>query len=114
MDLSNCVSFLRDTKSIGDLSELIVATALARKGYVVSKPIGENSRYDLIIEGDNGLARVQVKTGHLRNGAILFNAYSSHYHRRGGGCKSYVRQVDFFAVYCAALGTVHLVPIDHT
>jgi PD-(D/E)XK endonuclease len=44
------VSFLRDTKSIGELSELIVAAALARAGYLVSMPVGENARYDLIVD----------------------------------------------------------------
>ncbi|MBV9700763.1 MAG: hypothetical protein JO078_11650 [Candidatus Eremiobacteraeota bacterium] len=114
MSLTNCISFLRDTKSIGELSELIVATALARKGYLVAKPIGENARYDLIIDLDEKLSRVQVKTGRLRNGAILFNTYSSHYHRKGGVCKSYVDQIDFFGVYCPQLCSVYLIPLSDT
>jgi hypothetical protein len=71
--LTNRVSFLRDTKSIGDLSEMAVALALARTGYLVSRPVGENRRYDLIIDKGGVLSRVQVKTGRLRNGAIVFH-----------------------------------------
>jgi len=40
----------RNTKKIGDLSELEVAIALARAGYIVSKPLGDSHRYDLIID----------------------------------------------------------------
>jgi hypothetical protein len=108
------VSFLRDTKSVGELSELIVATALSRAGYLISFPIGENSRYDMIIDKDGKLSRVQVKTGRIRNGAILFNTYSSHYHRKGGACKSYTDQIDFFGVCCHELKSVYLIPIADT
>lgn len=112
--MNNIVSFLRDTKSIGELSELIVALSLSRVGYLVSKPFGENARYDLVIDKDGKLSRVQVKTGRLRNGAILFNTYSSHYHRHGGSCKPYTSEVDFFGVYCPQLRSVYLIPIEDT
>lgn len=112
--MNNIVSFLRDTKSIGELSELIVAFALSRAGYFVSKPFGENTRYDLVIDKDGTLSRVQVKTGRLRNGAILFNTYSSHYHRHGGSCKPYTNDIDFFGVYCPQLRSVYLIPIEDT
>jgi len=41
----------------------MVMAALARAGYFVAVPLGDNSRYDLIAERDNKLLRVQVKTG---------------------------------------------------
>ena len=72
--MNNVVSFLRDTKSIGELSELIVAAELGRAGYHVSLPLGESKRYDLIVDDGESLFRVQVKTGRLRNGAILFGS----------------------------------------
>ena len=105
------VSFLRDTKSIGGLSELIVATALSRAGYLISLPIGENSRYDMIIDKDGKLSRVQVKTGRLRNGAILFNCYSVHA-RADGRLRTYRGSIDFFGVYCPDVDGVYLVPVN--
>jgi hypothetical protein len=107
------ISFLRDTKSIGELSELLVALALGRLGYYVSKPLGENARYDLVIDKDGKLSRVQVKTGRLRNGTIVFHTYSSHAHR-GGSCKPYTNQIEFFGVYCPELHSVYLIPIEDT
>ncbi|MBV8068142.1 MAG: hypothetical protein JO113_09195 [Candidatus Eremiobacteraeota bacterium] len=105
---------MRDTKSVGELSELIVALALTRVGYVIAKPLGENARYDLVIDRDGRLSRVQVKTGRLRNGAILFNTYSSHTHRKGVACRPYTNEIDFFGVYCPELGSVYLIPIADT
>jgi hypothetical protein len=72
----------RNTKAIGNFSEIMVMEALARAGYFVAVPLGDNSRYDLIAERDNKLLRVQVKSGRLRKGAILFACYSSHAHRK--------------------------------
>jgi hypothetical protein len=110
----SAVSFLRDTKSVGDLSELIVALELARAGYSVSMPLGENRRYDLIIDDGDRLSRVQVKTGRLRNGVILFNTYSSHCHRKGVACRPYTDQIDSFGIYCPDVSSVYLVPIADT
>jgi hypothetical protein len=78
----------RNTKAIGDLSELEVAIALARAGYIVSKPLGDSHRYDLVIDDGETLSRVQVKTGRLNLGAIRVSCCSSHRHR-GGTSRSY-------------------------
>jgi hypothetical protein len=67
------VSFLRDTKSKGIISELSVMVALAKAGYRLLLPYGENCRYDVAIEKDGVFKRVQIKTGRLRSGAVLFN-----------------------------------------
>ncbi|HEY4433318.1 MAG TPA: group I intron-associated PD-(D/E)XK endonuclease, partial [Candidatus Cybelea sp.] len=68
----------RNTKAVGDLSEAVVLAELIQAGYKVSLPFGEGQRYDLILDNEGVLSRVQVKTGRLRNGAILFNCYSVH------------------------------------
>jgi hypothetical protein len=64
----------RDTKSTGDRSEIEVTCALVRAGYDVFTPlVGENCRYDLIVDDGDRLLKVQIKTGRLRKGAIAFN-----------------------------------------
>lgn len=84
---------------------------LVRAGYLVSIPFGEDHRYDVVIEKDRTFASVQVKTGRLRNGVILFNCYSSHSHRGGAVCRPYTDDVDFFGVYCHELDSTYLIPI---
>jgi hypothetical protein len=100
----------RNTKKIGDLSELEVALALARAGYIVSKPLGDSHRYDLIIDDGQTLSRVQVKTGRLTDqGAIRVSCCSSHAHR-GGTTRPYRGEIEYIGVFCPQTGEAYLVP----
>jgi hypothetical protein len=99
----------RNTKAIGDVSELEVALALARSGYIVSKPLGDSHRYDLIIDDGETLSRVQVKTGRLNLCSIRVSCCSSHRHR-GGTSRSYRGQIEFIGVFCPQTGDSYLVP----
>ncbi len=102
----------RDTKSKGDMSELRVAIALTNAGYAVSKPFGENQRYDLIADDGDRLHRVQVKTGRVRRGVVKFSCSSTHGHRRTGNLatRPYTGQIEFLAVYCPESGKVYVIP----
>jgi hypothetical protein len=102
----------RDTKSKGDISELVVAVALTKAGYAVSKPLGENQRYDLIADDGDRLHRVQVKTGRVRNGVVKFSCCSTHGHRRTGNLatRPYTGQIELLAVYCPESGKVYVIP----
>lgn len=100
----------RDTKSVGDRSEIEVMAALIRHGYLISIPYGENHRYDLLADDGASISRIQVKTGRLLpSGVITFNCYSSHLHR-GGPCRSYIGEVEYVAVYCPQVDKVYLIP----
>jgi Holliday junction resolvase-like predicted endonuclease len=48
-------------KQKGDLAEMLVAADLVRRGYKVALPFGEDWDYDLIVDRDGRLERVQVK-----------------------------------------------------
>jgi hypothetical protein len=101
----------RNTKLKGDISELRVAVALTEAGYAVSKPLGENQRYDLIADDGKRLLRIQVKTGRLRGAVIVYSCCSSHGHRsKTIWSKPYFGQIDFLAVYCAGTGKVYMIP----
>jgi hypothetical protein len=100
-------------KDIGDRSQLAITLVLKHAGYGVLLPIGENTRYDLAIEDHGSLYLVQCKTGHLKNGAVMFRTASSYYHHPHPRtpAKHYRGQIDFFGVYCVETGAVYLVPI---
>jgi hypothetical protein len=102
----------RNTKKIGDISETMVLAAFVRAGYKVSIPFGEDNRYDFIIDRDGILSRVQVKTGRLRKGVVLFNCYSSHTHRKGIACRPYTGEIEYFAVYCPDTNETYLLRSD--
>ena len=102
----------RNTKAVGDLSEVMVIAALVSHGYLVSIPFGENHRYDVIADDGTRLLRIQVKTGRRRGGIITFRCNSSHQHRRSGPTASrpYFGEVEYIAVFCPETGKVYLVP----
>jgi hypothetical protein len=100
----------RNTKLVGDTSELRVLAALVEAGYRVWLPFGENHRADIVMEDDaRRLYRVQVKTGRLRGGVIAYSCSSSHAHRNGG-TRPYFGEIDYLAVYCPQTKKVYLLP----
>jgi len=105
---------MKHPKDIGDRTTLAVMTALHAAGFGVLLPFGENSRYDLAIDDGSRLARVQCKTGRLRNGAVWFNACSTyaHHHSATAQTRPYFGEVDFFAIHCGETGSVYLIPIE--
>lgn len=101
----------RNPKAVGELSEAAVVHHLVRAGYELARPLGDNQRYDLLIEEPDRFLRVQVKTGRLhRTGAVVFATCSSQVHR-GRGKLSYRGQCELFAVYCPELDESYLVPV---
>jgi hypothetical protein len=99
-----------NTKSVGEVSEAIVLAELAKKGYAVSTPFGNNQRYDFIVDDGKTLARVQVKTGNLVNGCISFATCSKNGFT--GERKDYSGQIEFFLVYSPDTKEVYKVPVS--
>lgn len=101
-------------KTVGDRSQLAIIVALDRIGYPVLIPLGENTRYDLVIDEGTRLARVQCKTGRLRAGAVRFKACSSYAHHPNPKIpkRDYVDEIEYFGVYCVETGGVYLIPIE--
>jgi hypothetical protein len=101
----------KDTTTRGELSELEVAMALARTGRRILRPMSSGLRYDLAIDnGDGTVARIQCKTGILRDGVISFNVASMDGRRPYG--VPYLGQIEAFGVFCPQNRKVYLVPID--
>ena len=101
-------------KTTGDTTVLAVMHALQITGYDILLPFGENTRYDLVIDNGERLARVQCKTGRLRGGAVRFPACSSYAHHPNPKLirRDYIGEIDYFGVYCPETGGVYLVPIE--
>jgi hypothetical protein len=99
-----------NTKTAGDISEAFIAAHLLEQGHAVLKPLGDNLRYDLVIDRGNGFERIQVKTGRIDRGAIEFKTASSYAHR-GGKKVGYVGQIEAFAVWEPLSRKAYMVPI---
>jgi len=68
----------------GEKSELAVASELMMKGYGVSFPFGHNHQYDLIVDRNGSLFRIQVKTAKRESGNRYYiqadaNSYDKSY-----------------------------------
>ena len=101
-------------KDIGDRSALAIAIALQDIGHAVYLPFGENTRADFVIDDGTRLARVQCKTGRLRNGVVQFKTCSSYAHHSNPAsvARDYLGQIEYFAVYCPETGGIYLIPIE--
>ena len=89
--------------NLGEYSESLFTTRCIEMGYIVSKPFSHYTRYDLIVDVDNSLHRVQVKsTGYLR--------------KRDNQCHvkiDYTKdEVDWFAIYFKKLESWYVLPIE--
>lgn len=56
-----------NSKKQGDIGEARAVYEYTRLGYTVCTPHGDSARYDLIIEKDGVISRVQVKTSTAMN-----------------------------------------------
>ena len=84
--------------SRGNLSESKVLTKYIETRFVVSVPFGLCGSYDLIVDTGSRLLKVQVKTGRLRNGYVIFPIQRFSGHQKGRRYDP--TEFDLFAVYC--------------
>jgi hypothetical protein len=99
---------------VGQRSETAILAAFVDHGFQVWLPWGTNQRYDMVLEVRDRFLRVQCKTGRLRNGAIEFRPQSTRSNTRQVYNRSYIGEVEYFAVYCPATHGVYVVPCDET
>ena len=90
------------TKIKGLVTELQCQTYFTNLGYNVSIPLGEDCRYDMIVDFDGILQRIQVKTCHLKeNGSgIEFSTRSIRSNTQENKQRLYSKtEIDYFATY---------------
>jgi len=71
-----------DTKLKADIAESAVVTALLKKGFKVLKPIGDRLPYDLAVDIDGKLLRIQVKSAWYYNGSYTVDSRRTKTNRR--------------------------------
>lgn len=104
--LSMCYNVrVMHTVKRGDITVLRITVALLEQGEIVLRPVSEESRYDIALDRNGTLYRIQCKTGKLLDSCVRFSACSSN-------SRDYVGQIDAFGVYCPQNDKVYLVPIE--
>lgn len=100
------------TQQKGTSTEIFVAAYLLNLGYNVSQPFCQDSKYDLIVDVNNKLLRLQVKTSRLtNNNSIEFNCRSTTKNSKTNKSRRYEdNEIDYFATFWN--NQVYLVPIQ--
>jgi hypothetical protein len=103
------LTYVRDTSAIGNRTLGVVLSTLLQAGRRPLLPFGDGHPYDLAVDQDGELRRVQCKTGRLVRGAVVFatTRYTGRKHRT-----YQEHEIDYFGVYCPDTDAVYLVPIE--
>jgi len=89
--------------NLGEYSESLFTTRCIEMGYIVSKPFSHYTRYDLVIDVNNSLHRVQVKsTEYLRNKDNQCNVKIDY-------TKD---EIDWFAIYFKIFKSWYVLPVE--
>lgn len=95
-------------KQRGEMAEAAFLAMAARLGLRVSKPWGESSRYDLIVDNGKRLLRVQVKSAHR---ADKYGGYTFHAH--GNTSRVYsATEIDLLVAYVVPAEAWYLFPVE--
>jgi len=99
------------TKDIGNLGEVKVLCKLIELGYNVSIPYGDNTPYDLIIEKDCKLYKIQIKAStQTSEGKTTFELSGRRRNSTGQKTSTYTNQdVDYYALYSIVRDKIYLV-----
>jgi hypothetical protein len=102
-----------DQKERGEWVELLFMASAARLGLKVSRPHGDSSRYDVIVEGGGKLYRVQVKsTTFTRNGCYECLCFWSRVSKKREAQQYSDEQIDLVAAYVVPEDSWFLIPVS--
>tara|TARA_B100000003_G_scaffold110954_1_gene99191 strand:+ start:72 stop:500 length:429 start_codon:yes stop_codon:yes gene_type:complete len=106
---------MKDTISQGEKSEQIFATeCFVGRGYMVSLPNG-TADYDLIVDVNGSLKKVQVKSTSRDNGNVMICKGSNGQGNKGRGKYPYPKgSIDFFALHDVKKDKWYIVPRSAT
>lgn len=99
-------------KQQGELIELAFYYKAYQKGIIISKPFGDNAKYDFITD-KNGLKRIQVKSSSCKDTSVRNNTYKIATSHGGSIKKIYSKKdIDFFACYIIPEDTWYIIPVE--
>ena len=100
-----------DTKLKADIAESAVITELLKRGFKVLKPIGDRLPYDLAMDVNGKLIRIQVKSAWFYRGAYKVDSRITKTNRREMKRKYYNRNdFDFAIIYIQNLNIFYIMP----
>jgi hypothetical protein len=105
-----------NNKLKGDIAEAVFTAECLKRGWVVSKPFGDNCRYDAILDRGKGLERIQVKSSTFSEKRGVIEAATRRIYNnqtKGQICNSYSKdEIDAFVIYSPELNKLFYLPIE--
>lgn len=106
----------KNTQYTGYLTEQKCFVKCLESGYLISKPLFDNARYDFILDTGTKLLRIQVKSSaweDKEHTAFSFNGYSQHSTSNGNKRMKYTnKEIDYFMT--EKNGIFYLYPAEET
>ncbi len=101
------------TDQKGNVAEQAFVLTATKLGLEVYRPIGEGSRYDLILAVGGRLVRVQCKWAPRKGDVVALRCCSTRRTRDGLHSRRYTSdEIDAFGAYCPDTDRCYLVPIE--
>ena len=98
----------------GAAAEAAIAAAVVELGLTVLRPLCEGRRYDLVIDLEPELLRVQCKLAQHLGAVLSVRVSTSRYTPQGYLTTSYTAdEIDAIGVYSPELRRCFLIPIEH-
>ena len=102
-----------NSKDKGNIGEAVFMAEMIKQGCIVSKPFGDNARYDFIVDVGGKLLKFQVKYCNSinENQGIVCPCASSTNHTTNKHYSTYENDVDYMAFYIAPYDKLAIVSL---
>jgi hypothetical protein len=101
-----------EAKKLGDVVELKFQLKAMEHGFTVSKPIGDNDRYDLITDYKSKLNRIQVKSVSYKDTANRADSYRIASSFGASHKKTYTsKDIDALVAYVIPEDVWYIIPV---
>jgi len=102
-----------DTKLKADIAESATITRLLKEGFRVLKPIGDRLPYDLGVEINGKILRIQIKSAWRQNGSYVVDNRRTKTNRRQMVRSCYgAGDFDFAILYIEDLDVFYVMPVE--
>lgn len=100
-------------KQQGDTTELRFMLLNHELGYTVSKPFGDNAKYDLIVDTGYNLERIQVKSTRRKETSSGMDCYNCLVCAGSDSKQQYAeKDIDYIAIYVIPENAWYKIPIS--
>ena len=106
------INKLNIMKIQGDNAELKFMLLSHELGHIISKPFGDNSKYDLIIDNGNDLEKIQIKSTSRKDTSSGMDCYNCLVCSGSKQKQKYnEKDVDFIVIYVIPENTWYKIPV---